>query len=317
MPSTFQGYESYKVVFHDTMSAGLTFVDGENKTVGIEDFVVKVGTKQINSGYTVGVSGTSITVSIEDVLDKKIGAVADGKITVEYQAVVNSNAEIGQPGNSNKVYLEFSNDPNWDSTPTEPTGKTPEDEVLVFTYELDVTKVDGANTDTKLDGAQFVLMNADQNKVAKVSEGKFVEWVEDSSITKNADKTYPAEYTLTSGTDGKFIIAGLDDGTYYLKETKAPTGYNLLADPVKVEIIATIQNTEDNPALTALQIKVDEGTGVDGTLASGVVAGTVTNNKGSVLPETGGIGTTIFYVLGGLMAVGAGVLLVAKKRMDA
>ena len=124
---------------------------------------------------------------------------------------------------------------------------------------------------------------------------------------------------LKSGEDGKFVVKGLDDGTYYLKETKAPSEYNLLASDIKLEIKATTINKQDwngtDNVLTAIKIKVN-GNEEPGDIDTGIVSTTVENNKGSVLPSTGGIGTTIFYVVGVILMLGAGVLLVTKKRMS-
>ncbi|MDY3286908.1 MAG: SpaA isopeptide-forming pilin-related protein, partial [Eubacteriales bacterium] len=212
------------------------------------------------------------------------------------------------------VYLEYSNNPNQTGTGTTETGKTPEDEVLVFTYELDVTKVDGQNADTKLSGAEFVLLNSDKRKAAVVADGKITGWAD--VTTADGKTTYPAGSTLTSGVDGKFVIAGLDAGSYYLVETKAPAGYNLLKNPIKVTIAATLDKTENNPALTALTISVDGGAAKDGNLTSGAVETNVENNQGATLPETGGAGTTAFYIIGGCLVLAAAVLLVTKKRMS-
>ena len=121
---------------------------------------------------------------------------------------------------------------------------------------------------------------------------------------------------MTSDANGKFAIAGLDAGNYYLRETKAPVGYNLLKDDIAVVIAATLDKSENSPALTALTIQIDSGSAANGNLATGVVSTDVKNNSGAVLPETGGIGTTIFYVVGGVLFVGAAVLLVVKRRMS-
>lgn len=317
LPSNYADYETYKYVFHDTLAAGLQY-NGDVK-VYVENGETKT---ELGTGFTVApdaaatAGGGTLTVTFENL--KNISDVsASSKIVVEYTAKLLSTAVIGQPGNSNKVKLEYSNNPNYTGEGTDiPTSNTPEDEVLVFTYELDVTKVDGQDTTKPLSGAEFVLLNSDKTKVAKVSGGKFVAWVDVPTAGKDGTVTYPEGTTLTSGSDGKFVIAGLDAGSYYLRETKAPAGYNLLKDDISVTIAATLDKTEDNPALTALTISVDNGEATKGDPASGIVSTNVVNNSGAQLPETGGMGTTIFYVLGGVLVLAAVVLLVIKKRMS-
>ncbi|MGN0993935.1 MAG: SpaH/EbpB family LPXTG-anchored major pilin [Butyricicoccus sp.] len=306
-------YDTYKYIFHDTLSTGLTLNESSIKVYVASS---STGTDKAEiTGWTKAVAGQSFTISFTDL--KTVSNVSQGKyIIVEYTAKLNGDAVIGSDGNPNTVYLEYSNKPDQSGSGDNNTGNTPKDEVLVFTYELDVTKVDGQDK-SELPNAEFVLLNSDQTKVAKIADGKFVKWVDDSTITKNTDGTYPADYTLKSNADGKFQIAGLDAGTYYLKETKAPAGYNLLENPITIVISATLDTSETNPALTALTIKVDNGEAKNGDLDSGVVATNVENNKGATLPETGGIGTTIFYVLGGALVIGAAVLLITKKRMNA
>lgn len=117
-------------------------------------------------------------------------------------------------------------------------------------------------------------------------------------------------------------MIGLDDGTYKLREIKAPDGYNLLPNDVEVVITATTTNGQDwtsgtaSEALTALKVKVDNGEEQDGIVSNGTVNINVQNNKGATLPETGGMGTKIFYLAGGILALGAGLLLVTRKRME-
>lgn len=312
LPSNYADYETYTYIFHDTMSAGLTYNDDAKV------YVVNDGVKtEVTSLFAITESNGTITVSIENLkVIKDVSATSS--IVVEYSAELNSEAVIGQPGNPNKVYLEYSNDPNYDGdgTTTPPTGETPEDTVIVFTYELDVDKVDG-ETEEALKDAEFVLMNSDKSKVAKIEDGKFVEWVADSEITKNTDGTYPAEYTVKSDANGEFSIAGLDEGVYYLKETKAPAGYNLLTDSIKIEIISTVNTGENTPALEKLEIKVDDGEAEEGSVADGKVETTVVNNAGATLPETGGMGTTLFYLIGGILVLLAVIVFITKKRMSA
>ncbi len=322
LPTNFADYETYKYVFHDTLSAGLQY-NGDVK-VYVQNGKTKT---EITTGFTVDpaaaatAGGGTLTVTFTD-LKAVEGVTATSKIVVEYTAKLLSTAEIGKPGNKNEVYLEYSNNPNHTGEGT-PTGNTPKDEVLVFTYELDVTKVDGQDADKKLVNAEFVLLNNNKTKVAKVTGGKFAEWVDVPTAGEDGTITYPAGTTLTSGADGKFVIAGLDAGSYYLRETKAPAGYNLLKNDISVTITATLDKRENNPALTELKLSVkDDKTGAEatesnGSVDTGIVATNVMNKSGTELPITGGIGTTIFYVLGSILVIGAVVLLIAKKRMSA
>ena len=322
LPTNFADYETYKYVFHDTLSAGLQY-NGDVK-VYVQNGETKT---EITTGFTVDpaaaatVGGNTLTVTFTD-LKAVAGVTATSKIVVEYTAELLNTAVIGKPGNKNEVYLEYSNNPNHTGEGT-PTGNTPKDEVLVFTYELDVTKVDGQNTDKKLANAEFVLLNNDKTKVAKVTDGKLVEWVNVPAAGEDDTITYPAGTTLTSGADGKFVIAGLDAGSYYLRETKAPAGYNLLKNDISVTITATLDKSENNPALTELKLSVkDDKTGAEatesnGSVDTGIVATNVVNKSGTELPSTGGVGTTIFYVLGSILVIGAVVLLITKKRMSA
>ena len=251
-------------------------------------------------------------------------------IIVAYDAILNANAEIGLDGNPNSVSLEFSNDPNGDGL-----GRTAEDTVIVFTYELDGTKVDG-KTQAALQNAKFVLLNGAKTEAAMVVDGKVKEWVKVATEAAADDVQMPETYEgwlelnqqhngliLTSAADGTFKIAGLDDGTYYLREIQAPNGYNLLEEDVKLVISATTANGQDwnsgiaADALKGLTITVDNGAAQNGDLDTGIVNVTVENKQGATLPETGGMGTTLFYIIGGLLVVGAGILLVVRIRMKA
>lgn len=321
LPSNYADYETYKYVFHDTLDASLKYNGDVEVYVQNGDTKTKLDTKFFTvASDAAATAGDTLTVTFENL--KNITSVsASSKIIVEYTAELLPGAVIGSTGNKNEVYLEYSNNPNQtgDGTPT--TSNTPKDEVLVFTYELDVTKVDGQNSETKLANAEFVLLNSDRTKVAKVSDGKFVEWA-DVPAAVDGKITYPEGTTLTSDNNGKFVIAGLDAGSYYLRETKAPAGYNLLKNDISVTIAATLDKSENNPALNSLKLSVKEdkegatATESDGVLDTGIVSTNVVNNSGAQLPETGGMGTTIFYVLGGVLVLAAVVLLVIKKRMS-
>lgn len=303
-------YDTYKYIFHDTLSAGLTLNEGSIKVYVASD---KAGTDKAEiTGWKKAVDSQKFTVSFTDL--KTVSGVSQGKyVIVEYTATLNQNAVVGLDGNPNTVHLEYSNKPDQSgSGDTNHTGVTPEDKVIVFTYELDTTKVDGQDNTNKLEGAEFKLRNT-ANKWAIVDDA--------SKVTSWAD-TEEGGSTLTSDANGLFKVIGLDDGTYYLKETKAPTRYNLLTSEITVVIAATTKNDQDwtdflaSSALTKLEVTAD-GTAGTGDTSTGIAGITVANNKGSTLPETGGMGTTIFYVVGVILVLGAVVLLITKKRMSA
>ncbi len=333
VPQNIDSYEEYTFIFHDTLSAGLT-LDPNSLHV----YVTETADADINglnpqaaTLYTVSevAENGTFTVTIPNIKALDNHDHAANFIIVAYDAILNANAEIGLDGNPNSVFLEFSNDPNGDGL-----GHTAEDTVIVFTYELDGTKVDGANLTTTLPGAQFVLLNPLHTQAAEVDDnGTVTSWVTVQTLGGNEDavklpttyeewvERYP-DSIVTSDENGKFKISGIDDGTYHLLEIKAPNGYNLLEDPVELVITATTANGQTwdgaaNTALTALTIDVAGAGAVNGVLDTGIVNVTVENNGGATLPETGGMGTTLFYIIGGLLVVGAGILLVVRIRMKA
>lgn len=322
MPSNIGEYTTYQYIFHDTLGKEFTLADGfttSGVTVTIDGHTID------SSCYTVTANGggenaNEITVDFDNIKaatsnSSAVTVSAASKVEVSYSATLNNSAVIGQPGQENAVYLEYSNNPNnGGSGETDTTSKTPTDEVIAFTYELDVTKVDGANNAIKLSGAEFKLQ-----ATSGTHSGKWVTVNTEGRVTGWAD-TQNYGSTLTSASDGTFKVIGLDDGAYSLIETKQPNGYNILTDPVTFTITANTNNTQndntiDGTELSELSITVGSTAAVAGDLASGAVAMTVENNSGSSLPSTGGMGTTLFYVGGGALVVGAGVLLVTKKRM--
>lgn len=303
VPDMSQYSTSYKYTFHDTLANSLKAPDKADVKVYMSSNKAGSGKQDITSNFTVTVSGQEITVHTEDL--KAIDGISAGKyILVEYSAVLNSNAAINNDnvadtdkGNINKVYLTYSNNPRNESE----AGKTPEDTVIVFTYKIEATKVDG-ETSKELQGVTFRIykMSGDDKLYAQVAEGKLKDWI----------TTADDNCVLTSGKDGKFSLAGLDDGTYFIEEITPLPGYNSIA-PVKIQVNGNTKNGQtgngETSELTDVTFTVGETT--DNAI-------TIVNNAGTTLPSTGGMGTTVFYVVGGgLMAV-AVVLLVTKKRME-
>ena len=331
IPNNIESYDEYKFVFHDTLSNAFTLEEDSIKVfvAATTAATVEQFKPQDANLYQVAVDGQSFTLTIPDINLLEAHGNPANYVIITYSATLNENAEIGLDGNENTAYLEFSNDPNGDGL-----GRTAEDTVIVFTYELAGTKVDG-KTQAALQNAKFVLLNGAKSEAAMVVDGKVKGWVKVDTEAAADDVQMPETYEewvtlnqqhngliLTSDENGLFNIAGLDDGTYYLREIQAPNGYNLLEDDVKLVITATTANVqnwagEPDQALTALNISVNDGVAQDGVLDTGIVNVTVRNNRGATLPETGGMGTTLFYIIGGLLVVGAGILLVVRIRMKA
>ena len=281
------GAENY--VFHDKMSEGLTYtgvtgvtlkrVDAEAATVDPENYEVK--TSNPKDGCTFEIV---FTQTFCDTLK------ANDKIEISYTATVNEKAVVGLPGNDNTSKLDYGDSSN---TKTTPPSKT-----TTYTWDMSVLKYANGDKNVLLENAEFVLLNGAKDKVAMVVGGRLTGWTAVPEDDADGAITWPENTVLATGSDGKIAIAGLDSDTYYLREVKAPDGYNKLANDVPVTITGATK-------------------GNDGTLTYTTVSTEVENKSGAELPSTGGVGTTVFYVVGGLMVLLAVVLLVTRKKMSA
>ena len=271
------GAENY--VFHDTMSTGLTYTGVTGITLN--------GETVDKSNYEVKTTGLTDGCTFEVVFAQAFCDTlkANDKIVISYTATVNENAVIGSDGNPNNSHISYGEDGKYKSTPSETKTFTWEINVFKF-YQKDDQKLGRA-------GAKFTL-SKNENGLPAISLIKV-----ENNVYRLAKEGETGTVTeIITDDTGRFTIKGLDSDTYYLTETEAPQGFNKLAGPVKVVINSDgkVNVTEDNP--------------------NGVNAIEIENKSGTELPSTGGVGTTIFYVLGGILAVGAAVLLVTKKRME-
>lgn len=317
MPSNIADFTTYKYGFKDFISKGFTLREGFDAT----DLTVKIGDKKITPD-TVNVTditddthgaeyngGKQIEIMFTDLKAKAKAAgvdlTASSEVTVEYTAKVNEQAVIGGKGNPNKSLVVYQKD----VTDGDGLGETPEDEVWAFTYQLDTTKVDSANPETKLKDAQFRLYNSDKTKSAEIKDKKIVKWVDGDAGT-----------VITTPEGGVFNIKGLDADTYYLKEIKAPAGYNLPTGDdayFKFVIAANLTVGDDGKGkIESLTITPGKGQAADGDIPTGKVEMNITNTSGSTLPETGGIGTAIFTVVGLLVMAGAAGAFVWRRKQN-
>lgn len=305
------GYTEYLYAICDEMSAGLT--SNVTATSGI---TIKINDEEKldSSYYTVTVNANKFSVKVDILKAIEDGKIKEGdRLYTYYTGVLNKDATVYDEGNQqNTAFLQYSNNPHDNTT----SGKTPYEIVYDWTFKMNVQKIDGANHE-ELKDAKFVLSKSGTVNLGTIKEdgtptetGNLIKLVYDSESSTYRVATASdanATYVMTAG---NITIKGLDDAVdYYLYETKAPAGYNRLTEPVKFKINATYNETGDH--YEAVSTKVgDAEAAVTGLKVS------VENNAGTTLPSTGGMGTTVFYVVGGgLMAV-AVVLLVTKKRME-
>lgn len=315
-------FDNYTFTMHDTLSEGLTFdstsvkVKVGNDTVSDDKYDLEYPIEDEDSTDTFTISFTKD--QLKNLVKHTGGTDEETKfgatIVVEYTATLNEKA-LTKDVETNKAHLEYTNDPSGDGTGTK---KTPDAPVYVYDFDITVDKFDGTNqtgqnpdTSKKLKNAKFVLyrkVTTDGTEKVEYyywnetdTNNKKVDWVD------NVDK---ASVVITDD-NGAATFNGLAAGTYYLKETKAPDGYNTQKEDAKVEIKA-VYNTDGTLKADADGCKLKQ----DAEGKHYYQVESIANKAGAVLPSTGGIGTTIFYVLGSILALGAAVLLIAKKRMN-
>lgn len=305
------GFTAYTFKFHDTLSAGLDFKNIISVKVG--ETVLEPSTDYQSGTYTptVGQNGKELTIELNDFFDQYKGKVGQ-TITVIYTAVLNKDAVVGMDPNTNEAKVVFSNDPTKDTT-----GESEPDKVEVHTFDFTIFKYAMKDEgETPLDGAKFELYTDEacnnQINLVKVNEKT---WRVATADDKDDDLTN----TITTPDGGKVQIKGLASGTYYLKETVAPNGYHKLTAPITVVITPAYDETTDK--LTSYTVKYT----YNGTTAESISKNAdispevkVENKDGTILPDTGGMGTVIFTVAGIALILGVGAsFVISRKKRDA
>lgn len=263
-------------VLHDKMDKGLTF--NEDINVKKNGSVVDTSNYTLNANITDGC--TFEIVFAQEFCDKLN---ANDTIIVTYSATLNENAVIGETGNTNEAKLEYGDKNTISSKTITKTYKIP-----VFKY----TKKNGTNEG--LAGAIFTL-SKNSNGENPIELVKITETEDTYRVAKETEAAGITKITkVTTPENGSFTIIGLDADTYYLTETKQPDGYNKLSNPVKIVIAADGKITIGDKTVDQVEVE---------------------NKSGSILPSTGGMGTTLFYIFGAILVIGSGVVLITKKRM--
>lgn len=278
------GLGATNYVMHDTMEEGLAFeadsvvvkVNGTTVTAGENTFTVN---ENPDDGHTFDIVFNNSYIA---------GLAQNTEILVEYSAILDTDANIVDDGNDNTVYLTYGEDHEWE---------TAKHTTSTFTWKMDVTKVDG-DTDKKLAGAQFQIIDEDGKTLTLVDVTPTVAEGEVAVPTYMVADAGTEETIIKTDANGYFVIVGIDEGTYKLHEVEAPAGYNKLSEDLTVTVSSEHKDDDLTATYNASDLSIE-----------------VENNTGSLLPETGGIGTTIFYVVGGLLMIAALVVLVSKKRM--
>jgi len=319
LPSEFAKYNTYKTfTFKDEPSAGLTLLNGPENADKIS---VKIGNDDITSLFDISIAENKLEVKLKDGVDLKTAThgtdntkfAANDQIVVSYKAQLNNSAVVGGNGNINKAKIEFSNNPNSQSSGDE-TGETPEDKTVVFTYTIKALKVEPTEDAAITAEAYGDLSDAEKANYVKVGDKyQKVQALEGAGFTLYKDSVSDDNKVAEITTGSTFEFKGVDVGTYILRETTVPAGYNKVPDTT-ITVSATY--TSDKPAKINTLTVTPETAGFTADKASGEVTGKILNEKGSVLPSTGGIGTVIFYVLGSLLVVGCGIVLISKRRMN-
>ena len=289
IPANLTSYTEYTFQIVDTMSNGLTYQNDLKVHTGDG-----VTTLMADKDYKMDVNDQTITVTL---VSDYVLANQGKTVEITYSATVNSNA-LTQERESNSVHIKYSNNP----ADSNSTANTVDNVVYIYNFDIVINKVDGADETKKLEGAEFILYKENENKEKLYytwdETQKIVGWVTDEN----------AATKVTTDANGAASFKGIDATTYYLEEVKAPDGYNTLEGPEEVMMGAHADGIKTGDM-------VDTNAPLNEQNKRYQFTSKITNNKGTVLPSTGGIGTTIFYVVGGLLMVGAAILLITKKRM--
>lgn len=346
LPQDLLKFEKYTYVFEDTLSEGLDFVEIEkvyiprddNNNVEIAD---TTNDPDNESGYKWEYDETThkLTITLKDLLhdNNAHGILPRDTIMVLYRVKLNEDAVIGYDGNANSVVLKYSNNPN-----TQSMGVTHASSTKVYTYGIKVHKHEGG-TDKALEGAKFVLYRDKRVTSDGVTttvpeyavindEGFITDWTTYAHDAKDVPEGEKNATEVATDENGILVIYGLDSNIgYFLEETATPSAlYNLLTEPIDLRLTGTLTDgvissvvctTESQDCNIGEQwtetkkIQTENGEEKEETIYVGINL-IIPNYKGAVLPSTGGIGTTIFYIAGAVLVLGAIAMLVTKKRMS-
>lgn len=309
-------YEEYPMNIIDSMATGLEYqddltvyiVDSSDNSADISEiFTIEAG------DYTSG-SATDITVSCDDLIQNIPTLSSDMKIIVRYSAKVTSDVDTNYTGNVNSAYLEYLGNP-YETSIRSTLNRTTTQNAYVYSYGIQMTKVNGDDDAEVLTGAEFRIYyttSSAKTMYAQVSGGAITGWAE--ATQSSGSTVYPANSTVAVDSNGVLHVTGFDsDVTYYIEETKAPEGFVKLNDPVEITMDSEYSSTGVSSLEADIAIGDDENT-IEGNYITGIVPFKLGNYAGAELPITGGNGVYVLYTAGGIIIAAAAFTLVNKKK---
>ena len=319
LPENYADYDTFPLTFVDTMSKGLTYVANSatlhlsgNNTKPLEPTNKNVNYTDPDNSNAEDKSATQYKWAIDNLKELDSNLKARDVVYITYSATLNSEAVVGSEGNPNKMHIEFNSNP-YSNTPE--TKTTPDDTNIVFTYEAVFNKVDQDNK--PLTGADFTLYKfVKSEKGADTYQGEKGTWTDVTKLRNDGNNPEKNVSEYSKGKDNaaraKFSFKGIDDGYYKLVESTTPDGYNTMEDKY-FTITATHDIIADQPTLKTLTAKIEaEDLTLNGE--NGVLTTEIENKEGSKLPSTGGMGTTLLYVAGGILVACAAAYVVMSRK---
>lgn len=352
LPANYDEYDTYYYEFHDSLATQFDKPEDSSFVVMIDGNKINASNYELTVTAGSGTTNHDISVKFDNLKDiERIDK--DSVITVQYDTALNSTAVVGGNGQENEVYLTYSNNPNNSGAGNTDNGETPKDKVIVFTYALEFNKTffegtseltdkeifDGTYENLKFnlkdengdkisvipyvgtENYDYVIVDSDSTDANKTTDLELnLVSLDGSTISDETKATWKSKDDVPKGAKLVIRIKGLDSATYTIDET-VPEGfaYNAVTgETVKIDTGVTYKQDWNDGAVSNIYSGIDYKFGKadeKNDVTSGTAEGTIENKKGSQLPSTGGMGTTIFYLGGGAMVAVAGVFLITKKRM--
>ena len=283
VPENYTQYTAYSFTITDELSEGFAFVKDS-----VRICINEASGADITEYFEISERDGILTVHCPDIHGVSCLAPKQ-RVVISYQAILDRDAVLGGSGNPGYIYMDYSTDPQWNGRAKTPMSRVFSNEIAVFSFQLDIQKVD-VGTQLPVTGAEFVLLNEAEEYLSLSVDGRAAGWFANQK----------PESTLTIDDQGRVSVIGLRPGSYYLKEIKAPKGYHALEEPIRLQLSAEYkENDRGLQEVSRLTVHVNgEEAVASNSPKMDRVEVRVENTYSTILPPTGGIGTTIYYIIG-------------------